>query len=72
MVENLHERCLVRGTQYLLDDFMKLVGLGRHAMRAARKAGMRVLRAHGRTYVNSDDWFEYLDKVCSKNQTEDS
>lgn len=57
------QRYLLRGAQYLLSDFMKIVGLGRDAMRQARKQGLRVLRAHGRAYVNSDDWFSYLVKV---------
>lgn len=73
MAQKPDEQFVIRGAQYLLDDFMKLVGLGRHAMRAARRNGLRVLRAHGRAYVNSDDWFAYLEKLCdSKQQKEES
>lgn len=71
MTEKLSERCLIRGAQYLLNDFMKLVGLGRHAIREARRNGLRVLRAHGRVYVNSDDWFEYLNRVAKSNEQND-
>lgn len=66
MTEKSHERYVIRGAQYLLEDFMKLVGLGRHAMREARRHGLRVLRAHGRAYVNADDWFDYLNRITGK------
>jgi hypothetical protein len=63
MAEKPPERYLQRGAQYLLEDFMQIVRLGRHAIRAARRNGFRVLRAHGRVYVNSDDWFEHLERL---------
>lgn len=64
------ERYIKRGVQYMLTDFMKLVGLGRDAMRQARKNGLRVLRAHGRAYVNSDDWFSYVERVSKQESGE--
>ena len=51
------------GVIYQLPGFMKQAGLGRHALRSARRNGFKVRYAHGRAYVNSDDWFSYLDKL---------
>ena len=50
---------------YPLSGFTKLVGLKRHAMRAARKAanerGITLVRyKHGRAFVLGADWLEYL------------
>lgn len=60
------DRYVLRGVLYQLGDFMKLVGLGRDALRKARKNGLRVLRAHGRAYIESDDWFKYLERVSNE------
>lgn len=55
--------CIRRGECYSLDQFQKLARLGRHGMRAARKAGLKVRRAHGNCYILADDWLDYLDSV---------
>ena len=53
--------CIRRGECYSLEQFQKLARLGRHGMRAARHAGLRVRRAHGNAYVVGDDWLDYLE-----------
>ena len=54
------DRTIKRGEMYPLQDFMRRVGLGRHAMRTARQNGLRVRRTGNRGYVLGDDWFAYL------------
>ena len=54
------------GRTYQLDTFMTLVGLGRHAMRAARRKCNElnitlVRRLHGRAYVRGEDWLKYVE-----------
>ncbi len=46
---------------YLLSDFMKRSGLGRHAMRQARRKGLRVIRVGSRRFVRGGDFLEWLD-----------
>lgn len=50
-----------RGVSYPLPLFMKRVGLGRHGLREARKAGLRVVYAHGHAFVTGDAWLDYLE-----------
>jgi hypothetical protein len=45
---------------YSLDTFMKIVGFGRHAMRAARRAGLRVVYVQHRGFVLGRDFLAYL------------
>jgi hypothetical protein len=53
------------GRIYKLDDFLRAVGLGRHAYRTAVGAGLRVVRTHGRVYVRGDDWIAYIDAIAA-------
>jgi len=39
---------------------MKIVGFGRHAMRAARRAGLRVVYVQHRGFVLGRDFLAYL------------
>jgi len=48
------------GSMYSLDDFRKLLGWGRIAIRTARKNGLRVIREGGRCYVLGDDAMDYF------------
>lgn len=48
---------------YRLDDFQKLTGLGRWAMRTARRNGLKVRRIGGRAYVLGRDFIDYLDTL---------
>lgn len=59
------DQFIVRDALYKLADFSRLVGLGRDGLRRARKNGLRVLRAHGRAYIESNDWFSYLERLNS-------
>jgi hypothetical protein len=51
---------------YPLPVFMKLAGMGRHAMRAARRNGLKVTYAGNRAYVRGNSWREYLDAIDAK------
>jgi hypothetical protein len=46
---------------YALEDFERRVGLGRGAIREARRQGLRVQYLHGRCYVRGSDWVAYCD-----------
>lgn len=48
------------GESYLLDEFRRRAGLGRHSFRMALRAGLKVIRLHGRVYVRGEDWLAYL------------
>ena len=54
---------IVPGTVYRLDEFQRVSGLGKAAMRTARRQGLRVRRAGGRAFVHADDFIEYLDRL---------
>lgn len=45
---------------YALEEFQQRVGLGRGAMREARRGGLRVRYVHGRAFVLGADWMEYV------------
>jgi len=56
------------GESYLLDEFRRRAGIGRHAYRMAIRAGLKVVRLHGRVYVRGDDWLSYIaSQVDSQN-----
>lgn len=48
------------GHVYKLPDFMRITGMGRHAMRAARAKGLRVIYEGPGAFVLGDDFIEYL------------
>ncbi len=50
--------------QYPLELFEKMAGLGRAALREARRKGLRVEYVHGRCYVRGRDWLEYCDSTA--------
>jgi hypothetical protein len=51
------------GVVYPLRVFMELTGMGRHAMRAARRNGLRVTYCGNRCYIRGESFREYLDKL---------
>lgn len=51
------------GTFYPLTVFQSRVGWGRHAMRQARRRGLKVRYLHGTAGVMADDFFDYLKQV---------
>jgi hypothetical protein len=54
------------GTAYSLAEFSRRVGLRDWAVRAARRAGLRVIHKHGRAFVLGSDWLAYLAAECGK------
>lgn len=48
------------GCTYPLDEFARRSGLGRHALREARRKGLKVKRLGGRAYVRGDDFDEFI------------
>lgn len=51
------------GQCYTLAEFRARTGMGEHALRTARRRGLR-LRYVGRCgYVLADDWFAYLESA---------
>jgi hypothetical protein len=57
-------------TCYPLANFQLRVGFGDSAMRAARKAGLKVLYLHKRPFVFGGDFIEYLKLNGSDNSRE--
>ena len=55
---------------YKLTEFKQLTGLGAHAMRTARRNGLRVRYLGGKAFVHSDDFFEYLEKIRDTGQNQ--
>lgn len=49
--------------QYPLELFEQIAGLGRAALREARRKGLRVRYVHGRAFVLGRDWLEYCDSA---------
>lgn len=52
-----------RGEFYQLGTFKGKTGWGTHAMRTARRNGLRVRYLGGRAFVHADDFFAYLDRL---------
>ena len=50
---------------YPLSVFQERTGLGRAAMRQARRAGMPVKRFGGRSFVLGSDWINFLTSLES-------
>lgn len=47
--------------QYPLERFEQIAGLGRAALREARRKGLKVTYIHGRAFVRGSDWMDYCD-----------
>ncbi|NLX54560.1 MAG: hypothetical protein GXY58_05560 [Planctomycetaceae bacterium] len=48
--------------QYPVELFERMAGLGRAALREARRKGLRVVYVHGRAFVRGSDWMDYCDR----------
>lgn len=48
---------------YMMKHFMQIVGKGRHAMREARKRGLRVVKDGRCVMVRGIDYIEYLEDI---------
>ena len=53
-----------KGKIYPLPVFQRHSGWGRHAMREARRQGLKTIRSGGRIFVRGKDFFAYLDAVA--------
>ncbi len=51
---------------YPLADFRQRTGLGKDAMREARRNGLVVRRIHGRAFVLGSDWLTYCQLFSEK------
>jgi len=49
-----------QGDAYPLAEFERLTGFGRHAVRSAKRNGLKVRRAGNRTFVLGDDFIQFL------------
>ena len=45
---------------YGLAEFQRLTGMGRHALRAARRAGLEVKYTAGRGWIRGQAWIDYV------------
>ncbi len=50
---------------YAYEDFQRLTGQGRAALRSFRMKGLRVIRAGNRRYVIGGDWLRFLEQIAS-------
>lgn len=50
---------------YAYEDFQRLTGQGRAALRSFRMKGLRVIRAGNRRYVIGGDWLKFLQQLAS-------
>ena len=48
---------------YHLSEFQSRLGWGKHAMRTARRKGLKVIDMGGRRYVHGRDFFDYLETI---------
>lgn len=55
---------------YPYEEFQRLTGQGRTAMRSFRMQGLRVIRAGNRRYILGRDWMRFLDSLASGGQAE--
>jgi len=51
---------------YALSDFQGRLRIGRHFLRAARRAGLRVHRFGNRTFIFGADFVRFLESVDGK------
>ena len=59
----LHRGPIDPATCYPLADFQRRTGFGDAAMRAARKAGLRVIYVHKRPFILGADFILYLQEA---------
>lgn len=58
------------GCTYPLDEFARRSGLGRHALRQARRNGLQVIRLGNRAFVRGKDFNEHLGRIASSSEPE--
>ncbi len=60
------------GTVYPLEAFKRLTGFGNHAMRTARRNGLKVRYVGGRGFVDADDFHAYLRALDAQSGAQES
>ena len=53
---------------YPIQSFMGAIGWGRHAMKQARKQGLKVVKVSGRCFVRGKDFSEFLGKLTTDSE----
>ncbi len=53
-----------------IQAFKAVSGLGDRALREARRAGLKVVRCHGRAFVRGSDFLAYLDRLAEEQPDE--
>jgi hypothetical protein len=57
--------CIQADAAYPYEEFQKLTGQGRTAMRSFRMQGLRVIRAGNRRYILGRDWLAFLESLAN-------
>jgi len=60
VTEQRRTEAIESGKIYPLETFKRISGLKNHAIRQARRAGLRVRRKHGRAFVLGDEFISYI------------
>lgn len=55
--------CIEPDAVYSLDEFRRRTGWGVHAVRTARRNGLRIIYTGGRAFVRGSDFLRYLDEL---------
>jgi hypothetical protein len=66
---NIYPGTVEPGVLYQIEEFKRRTGFGSHAMRSARRNGLRVRYLGGRAFVYADDFFTYIDKLDADQQS---
>jgi hypothetical protein len=53
---------IVAGVSYPLTAFSRISGLRKHAIRSARRKGLRVRYVGGRAFISGDDWLVFIEE----------
>lgn len=56
---------------YGIAEFQRRAGLAAPALRAAKRNGLRVIRAGKRSYVLGRDWLAYLERCAERKELTD-
>ena len=56
------------GEAYSLEEFQRLIGQAKTAIRSFRLQGLRVIRAGNRRYILGRDWIAFLDRLGKRLQ----
>lgn len=60
---------IIPGAVYSLDEFRRITKLGQHALRTARKRGLKIYRCGGRGFIIADSWIQFLQDTNGEGDT---